>query len=145
MENKCHLMVRAACAALAILSCAAQASATTSQAAHGAAVAPPCRAVQETIDIAKGSGGPAEIYHLKVAGRANWGKLDQVIGMVEKARADGTRITADMYTYTAGATGLVLPGDFSGLTLLARAILAGDRPAGSTLTVDLEGDELVCR
>ena len=63
-------------------------------------------AVQETIDIAKGSGGPAEIYHLKVAGRANWGKLDQVIGMVEKARADGTRITADMYTYTAGATGL---------------------------------------
>lgn len=63
-------------------------------------------AVQETIDIARGSGGPAEIYHLKAAGRANWSKLDQVIGMVEKARADGTRITADMYTYTAGATGL---------------------------------------
>jgi N-acyl-D-amino-acid deacylase len=63
-------------------------------------------AVQETIDIAKASGAPAEIYHLKAAGQANWGKLDTVIGQVEAARAKGVRITADMYTYTAGATGL---------------------------------------
>jgi len=63
-------------------------------------------ALQETIDIAEASGAPAEIYHLKVAGRDNWGKLDRVIAMVEKARASGTRISADMYTYTAGATGL---------------------------------------
>src|SRR5580658_9533644 len=63
-------------------------------------------AVQETIDIAKASGAPAEIYHLKAAGQANWDKLDTVIGQVESARAGGTRITADMYTYTAGATGL---------------------------------------
>jgi N-acyl-D-amino-acid deacylase len=63
-------------------------------------------AVEETIDIARKSGAPAEIYHLKVAGRMNWGKLDQVIHAVEAARADGVRITADMYTYTAGATGL---------------------------------------
>jgi N-acyl-D-amino-acid deacylase len=63
-------------------------------------------AVQETIDIAKASGAPAEIYHLKVAGQVNWGKLDAVIGQVEAARAAGVRITADMYTYTAGATGL---------------------------------------
>lgn len=63
-------------------------------------------AVQETIDIAKASGGPAEIYHLKLGGRENWGKLDQVIGMVEGARASGVRITADMYNYPAGATGL---------------------------------------
>jgi len=63
-------------------------------------------AVDETIAIAKGSGGPAEIYHLKQSGRDNWGKLDAVIGKVEAARASGTRITADMYTYTAGATGL---------------------------------------
>ncbi len=63
-------------------------------------------AVQETIDIAKASGAPAEIYHLKVAGQVNWNKLDTVIGQVEAARAAGTRITADMYTYTAGATGL---------------------------------------
>jgi len=63
-------------------------------------------AVQETIDIARGSGAPAEIYHLKVAGRVNWGKLDAVIKQVQDARAAGTRITADMYVYTAGATGL---------------------------------------
>lgn len=62
--------------------------------------------LQETIDIARASGAPAEIYHLKVAGRDNWGKLDQVIDTVNKARASGVRITADMYTYTAGATGL---------------------------------------
>jgi N-acyl-D-amino-acid deacylase len=63
-------------------------------------------AVQETIEIAKASGAPAEIYHLKVAGKPNWNKLDTVIGAIEAARASGTRITADMYTYTAGATGL---------------------------------------
>ncbi len=63
-------------------------------------------AVQETIDIARASGGPAEIYHLKMAGQANWPKLDAVVGKIEAARAAGTRITADMYTYTAGATGL---------------------------------------
>lgn len=63
-------------------------------------------AVQETIDIAKGSGAPAEIYHLKVGGQVNWPKLDKVIDQVQAARASGTRITADMYVYTAGATGL---------------------------------------
>jgi N-acyl-D-amino-acid deacylase len=63
-------------------------------------------AVQETIDIAKASGAPAEIYHLKVSGQPNWAKLDSVIARIEAARAAGTRITADMYTYTAGATGL---------------------------------------
>jgi N-acyl-D-amino-acid deacylase len=63
-------------------------------------------AVQETIDIAKASGAPAEIYHLKLAGRDNWNKLDPVVAMIEGARASGVRITANMYTYTAGATGL---------------------------------------
>jgi N-acyl-D-amino-acid deacylase len=63
-------------------------------------------ALQETIDIAQASGAPAEIYHLKIAGKDNWGKLDRVIAVIEKARAAGVRISADMYTYTAGATGL---------------------------------------
>lgn len=63
-------------------------------------------AVQETIDIAKASGAPAEIYHLKLAGKDNWGKLDRVVGMVEAARGAGVRVSANMYTYTAGATGL---------------------------------------
>jgi N-acyl-D-amino-acid deacylase len=64
------------------------------------------QSVQETIDIARASGAPAEIYHLKVAGRSNWGQLDQVIAMIEEARRSGVRITADMYTYVRGATGL---------------------------------------
>ncbi|HEY2682417.1 MAG TPA: D-aminoacylase [Steroidobacteraceae bacterium] len=63
-------------------------------------------AVQETIDIAKASGAPAEIYHLKMAGRDNWNKLDRVVSMINAARSSGTRISANMYTYTAGATGL---------------------------------------
>lgn len=63
-------------------------------------------AVQETIDIAKASGAPAEIHHLKLMGQENWGKLDKVVGMVNTARASGVRITADMYAYTAGGTSL---------------------------------------
>ena len=63
-------------------------------------------AVDELIEIAKQSGSPAEIYHLKQAGAANWSKQAAVIAKVEAARAAGIRITADMYTYTAGATGL---------------------------------------
>jgi len=62
--------------------------------------------LEELIEIARSSGAPAEIYHLKASGRPNWGKLDAMISRVEQARAAGTRITADMYTYTAGATGL---------------------------------------
>ena len=63
-------------------------------------------ALEETISIARASGAPAHIYHLKLAGKDNWGKLDTVIATIEQARASGVRITADMYTYTAGATGL---------------------------------------
>ncbi|MGB3081005.1 MAG: amidohydrolase family protein, partial [Saprospiraceae bacterium] len=63
-------------------------------------------AVEELITIAKEANIHAEIYHLKAAGQGNWNKVDSVITRVEKARADGLNITADMYTYTAGATGL---------------------------------------
>jgi N-acyl-D-amino-acid deacylase len=63
-------------------------------------------AVDELITIARESGARAEIYHLKAAGRDNWGKLDTVIQRIEAARAEGLAITADMYTYTAGSTGL---------------------------------------
>ncbi|HJS10738.1 D-aminoacylase [Sphingopyxis sp.] len=63
-------------------------------------------AVDELIDISRRSGAPAEIYHLKMAGRGNWGKLDTIVKKIEDARAEGLKITTDMYTYTAGATGL---------------------------------------
>jgi N-acyl-D-amino-acid deacylase len=63
-------------------------------------------AVDELIRISREAGIPAEIYHLKAAGQSNWTKMDQVIAKVEAARKEGLQITADMYTYTAGATGL---------------------------------------
>jgi len=62
--------------------------------------------VEELIRIAREANIPAEIYHLKAGGQSNWPKMDRVIAMVEKARRDGLKITADMYTYPAGATGL---------------------------------------
>ncbi|MHA7872582.1 MAG: N-acyl-D-amino-acid deacylase family protein, partial [Hyphococcus sp.] len=63
-------------------------------------------AVDEVLEIADATGAGAEIYHLKASGRENWGKLDQVIEKINSARARGVDIRADMYTYTAGATGL---------------------------------------
>ena len=63
-------------------------------------------ALEETIAIARASGAPAEIYHLKLAGHDNWGKIDRVLARIESARSEGVRISANMYTYTAGATGL---------------------------------------
>ncbi|MEO7266071.1 MAG: D-aminoacylase [Ferruginibacter sp.] len=62
--------------------------------------------VEELITIAREANIHAEIYHLKAAGKSNWDKMDSVIKRVERARAEGLNITADMYTYTAGATGL---------------------------------------
>jgi N-acyl-D-amino-acid deacylase len=63
-------------------------------------------AVDELIVIAREAEIGAEIYHLKAAGKENHGKLDDVFQRIESARTDGLDITADMYTYTAGATGL---------------------------------------
>ena len=63
-------------------------------------------AVDELLTIARQASIGAEIYHLKAAGKLNWGKLDAVIAKINRARAEGLRVTADMYTYPAGATGL---------------------------------------
>jgi N-acyl-D-amino-acid deacylase len=62
-------------------------------------------AIDELVRISREAGVPAEIYHLKAAGESNWGKADQAIARIEKARSEGLKVTADMYTYTAGATG----------------------------------------
>lgn len=63
-------------------------------------------AIDETITIAREANLPAEIYHLKMAGKDNWGKLDAVVEKIESAQKEGIRVTANMYNYTAGATGL---------------------------------------
>ena len=64
------------------------------------------QAVEELIKIAKEAKVHGEIYHLKAAGKDNWGKMDSVINRIERARKEGIDIAANMYTYTAGGTGL---------------------------------------
>lgn len=63
-------------------------------------------AIDELLQISREARLPAQIYHLKAAGKANWHKMDAAIDKIEAARRSGLKITADMYTYTAGATGL---------------------------------------
>ena len=64
------------------------------------------QAADELIKISKEANIPAEFYHIKAAGKSNWYKLDSLINKINKAREEGLHITADMYTYTAGETGL---------------------------------------
>ncbi|MEP6492638.1 MAG: D-aminoacylase [bacterium] len=72
-------------------------------------------AVDEVIRIASQGGVAGEIYHLKAAGQRNWGKERAVIAKIDSARAAGVDIQANMYPYTAGATGLTscLPPEYS--------------------------------
>jgi len=63
-------------------------------------------ATDELIRIAKEANIHAEIYHLKAAGKNNWYKIDKVIAKIDSARKAGINVTADMYNYIAGATGL---------------------------------------
>ena len=63
-------------------------------------------ALDELLTIAEEANIAAEIYHLKMSGEENWSKIEDVVERIEAAQAKGLRITANMYTYTAGATGL---------------------------------------
>ena len=63
-------------------------------------------ALDELIRISREAGIPAEVYHIKAAGQPNWGKIDDLFSRIEAAQQEGLKITADMYTYTAGGTGL---------------------------------------
>ncbi|MBV9579122.1 MAG: amidohydrolase family protein, partial [Chloroflexi bacterium] len=69
-------------------------------------------AIDELVEISRRAGVPAEIWHFKASGPANWPRLDAAIERVEAARDQGQRITADMYTYAASSTGLdaTMPG-----------------------------------
>jgi len=63
-------------------------------------------ALDELLTIAREAKVPAEIYHMKAVGKSNWHKFELMIDKIEEARANGMRIAADMYPYTAGKTGL---------------------------------------
>lgn len=106
-------------------------------------------AVDELLRIAREVNIPAEIYHLKAAGQANWDKLDEVIAKLEAARAEGLKITADMYTYTAGATGLdaamppwVLDGGYEALFERLRDPATRRRIARAIVTPTTEWENL---
>ncbi|HEY1494681.1 MAG TPA: D-aminoacylase [Candidatus Solibacter sp.] len=62
--------------------------------------------IAEALEIGREAGVPVEIYHLKAAGRRNWAKMGEAIALIERARRAGQDAGADMYPYTAGATGL---------------------------------------
>ena len=64
------------------------------------------QSVDELIRIADEADIRAEIYHLKMGGKDNWNKYDEVVRKIDSARTAGLKITTDMYTYVAGATGL---------------------------------------
>ncbi len=63
-------------------------------------------ALDELIRISREAKIPAEVYHIKVSGRQNWPKINDLLSRIEAAQREGLKITADMYTYTAGGTGL---------------------------------------
>jgi len=63
--------------------------------------------ISEAIEIGRRAGCPVEIYHLKASGQENWWKIPEIIAMINRARADGIDVTADMYPYTASGTGLM--------------------------------------
>ena len=63
-------------------------------------------AFDELIRISREAKIPAEVYHIKASGRENWPKIDDLLSRIEAAQKEGLKITADMYTYTAGGTGL---------------------------------------
>ena len=63
-------------------------------------------ALEELVHISREANISAEVYHMKAAGKENWHKLDSAIQLIEDLRSSGFDISANMYTYTAGATGL---------------------------------------
>ena len=63
-------------------------------------------ALDEAIGIGRDAGLPVVIYHLKVAAKSNWGRMGEAVAKIDKARAEGVKVSATMYPYTAGGTGL---------------------------------------
>jgi N-acyl-D-aspartate/D-glutamate deacylase len=63
-------------------------------------------ALEEAFRIGREAGIPVHIYHLKVAGRTMWGRMPEVVSRIDRARAEGLEVTANMYAYLAGATSL---------------------------------------
>ena len=64
-------------------------------------------AVNEAIDVGRRAKVPVDIIHLKIAHKKLWGRMNEVIALIDKARAEGLVVTANVYPYTAGQNSLV--------------------------------------
>src|SRR5207245_5623160 len=58
-------------------------------------------AIDEALRIGREAHLPVEIWHIKVAGKKNWGRMPEVVAKISQARAQGIDVTADTYAYTA--------------------------------------------
>jgi N-acyl-D-amino-acid deacylase len=99
--------------------------------------------IDEVVRIAREANIPAEIYHFKAAGQSNWHKMDAAIAKVEAARKEGLKITANMYCYTAGGTGLdacIPPWAQDGVEIAMRRRLR-DPEARKRIAADLLKDD----
>ncbi len=63
-------------------------------------------AVEEMLEVARLSGVHLEISHLKLMGRAQWGRTDELLQRLDRARREGIKVTCDQYPYNASSTGL---------------------------------------
>lgn len=63
-------------------------------------------AIEEVLQVAREAKIRAEVSHLKLSGPSAWGKAEEVLALLDRARAEGMQITHDMYVYTASSTGL---------------------------------------
>lgn len=63
-------------------------------------------AIDEALEIGQTGNVPVHIFHLKSAGRQNWGKIDQAIARIKAARAEGRQVTADIYPYVNNGLGI---------------------------------------
>lgn len=102
-------------------------------------------ALDELLELARGSGARAEVYHLKAAGQANWPKMKLAIERIERLRSSGEPVTADMYPYTAGGTALsasIPPGYHAGgpSALMARLGDPAERARMAAEIRSLSGD-----
>ena len=63
-------------------------------------------AIDEALEIGRRAKTPVHIYHLKAAGKANWGKMPLAIARIKSARAQGQQVTADIYPYINNGLGI---------------------------------------
>ena len=64
-------------------------------------------AVKEAIDVGRRAGVPVDIIHLKIADQSLWGRMGEIVALIEQARREGVNVQANVYPYTRGNNDLV--------------------------------------